>query len=171
MASVRRICSSLSRRHFSSVTGRPNPRIGLVKDRKTQGVETTRSKGTAPNARVPPPTTPPSETVEITPEIQRNNTLLAVALLCFCGSVTWYSLKVVGQSGSLDGSNEDPLAALKQEAEAAQEKKLRESQQMADAQEMIKQVQSGAYDPDKYEEEEEEELMNRRRKKPWWKFW
>ncbi|KAL7565303.1 hypothetical protein ACA910_014591 [Epithemia clementina (nom. ined.)] len=165
---IRRCSLSILRRRFSSVPP-SNARIGELKPRKP--TVTGASSASAPNARVPPPIAEPSEVVEITPEIQRNNVLVASFLLVFCGAVFMYSLRVVGQTGPLNGNDEDPVQALKKEAEAAQQKKLRESQDMVDAQEMIKKAE--AYDPDglaELEKEEEEEL-NRRRKKPWWKVW
>ena len=166
MSRTLRYGSSISRRSFST----SDARVGQLKVRKKGVPGSSGSAAAPPVSRVPPPITPPSEIVEITHEIQRNNLALAGTLIFFCGSVTWYSIYAVGRSASLDGNSEDPVAALQREAEAAQAKKLRENQEMADAEEMIKQAQSGAFDPDNFEGLEEE-ASAKRSKKAWWKFW
>jgi len=102
----------------------------------------------------------------ISPEIRTKNVALGTFLVAFCFGVAWYSRNAVGQAG---GDADDPLAALKEEAAAAQEKHDRENQSTDKATEMLKQFQSGEYDPDKYDELEEEE--EKPTKRPWWKLW
>jgi hypothetical protein len=107
------------------------------------------------------------DSASVSTEIKMKNAALATSLLAFCFGVAWYSMYAVGQAG---GGAEDPLAALVNEAASAQQKHEREERQANDANKMLKEFQSGGYDPDKYEEEEE--LMNSRNKKrPWYKFW
>ena len=101
---------------------------------------------------------------EVSGEVFRNNMLLAAGLVTFCGGVMWYSMHAVGQSGS---SADDPLAALKEEASEAQAARDKESRQSDEATAMLKQFESGAFDPDQVEEDDEDTKP----KKPWWKFW
>ena len=107
---------------------------------------------------------PIEEITEVSDAVVSKNFALAFLLLAFCGGVGFYSMNAVGQAGT---GEDDPLAALRQEAAAAQEKQDREN--MNDAEEIIKQFQAGDFDPDKYEELEEE--LENSKQRPWWKFW
>lgn len=100
----------------------------------------------------------------VTPETKMKNIALATTLSAFCVGVALYSMNAVGQAGS---GSDDPLAALRQEAAAAQEKHDRENRKTDDATEMLKQFRAGDYDPDKYDELDETEKP----KRPWWKLW
>ena len=77
-------------------------------------------------------------------------------------------MNAVGQAGT--AGSDDPLAALRQEAAAAQEEHAREEKSSGDATEMLKQFQAGDFDPDKYEDLEEEEQATGK-PRSWWKFW
>ena len=101
---------------------------------------------------------------EMSGEMFRNNILLATALASCFSVIMWYSMHAVGQSGS---SVDDPLAALKEEASEAQAARDKESRQSNEATDMLKQFESGAFDPDRLDEEEEVSKPE----KPWWKVW
>jgi len=112
------------------------------------------------------------ESVEIDQGIRLKNAGLAVGLLCFCFGVAYYSMQAVGQSAVGD-NEEDPLAVLKQEAVAAQEKRSQQEQSTKDQQEMMQKFQAGQFDPDQQELDELEagDGSAGNKKKPWWKFW
>lgn len=103
--------------------------------------------------------------------IRMKNAGMALTLLGFCFGVAIYSMNAVGQAGS--GGQDDPLAALKQEAAAAQEKLQRESQQTESTADMLQKFQAGDYDPDVLEQNELEQAQEEaaKKKKAWWKFW
>jgi hypothetical protein len=103
--------------------------------------------------------------IELSTEVHRNNFLLATGCVAFCGAIMWYSMYAVGQSG---GQADDPLAALKEEASAAQAIKDKESRNTDEATAMLKQFERGAFDPDQVDDDEESQPS---KKKPWWKVW
>ena len=109
------------------------------------------------------------EVIEINQTIRMKNYALAAVLVGFCVSVGMYSVQAVGQSGS--GDKNDPLAVLKQEAQAAQDKRSAEQQSVAEQQAMMRKFQAGQFDPDQQELEELEQAEGGSKKKPWWKFW
>jgi hypothetical protein len=106
------------------------------------------------------------DSASVSTEIKLKNAALATTLVAFCFGVAWYSTYAVGQAG---GGAEDPLAALRNEAAAAKEKQDRETRQASDANDLLKQFQSGGYDPDQYDEEQESN--SKKSNRPWYKFW
>lgn len=129
--------------------------------------------------------------------VKRNNFLLASALFTFCVSVAWYSMNAVGQADNRSTSNnindnssdtahdtDDPLAALRVEAQAAQDARGKQLEEAKEASAMLQQFDKGAFDPDRIDEEEEEllaeeeaaeeEKKKKNGKSSWWrwlKFW
>lgn len=102
--------------------------------------------------------------------IQIKNVVLASLLVAFCVGVATYSMNAVGQAGS--GGSDDPLAALKQEAAAAQVKSEQAALQTESTVDMLQQFQAGAYDPDRIDDDDENESIEKNEKKrAWWKFW
>lgn len=110
-----------------------------------------------------------AEMAIVSNETRLKNAAMASVLLAFCCGVTYYSMNAVGQAGT-SGAKDDPLAALREEAQAARDKQDRENQSTTDATEMLKQFQAGEYDPDKYENDGEDEKTSAS-KRPWWKIW
>ncbi len=104
------------------------------------------------------------QAVLVPPATHAKNAVMALSLLTFCCAVAWYSMNAVGQAASGD----DPLAALREEAAAAQERHEKEEKSTAESAEMLKKFQAGDFDPDKYEEDEAGE---QKPKRSWWKFW
>ena len=96
---------------------------------------------------------------EVTSETRLKNLALAVLLLTFCGSVTFYSMTAVGQAGSLE-----------EEAAAAQTKQARQEKSQEESNQLLEQFQRGELDPDRVEEEDELE-EEAPKKRPWWKIW
>jgi hypothetical protein len=108
----------------------------------------------------------PPDSASVSTEIKVKNAALAVSLMGFCVGVAWYSTYAVGQAG---GGAEDPLAALRNEAAAAQQKHEREERKASDAEDVLKQFHAGGYDPDLLEDQAEETIT--KKKRPWYKFW
>eukprot|EP00977_Amphora_coffeiformis_P013201 scaffold3405_cov167-Amphora_coffeaeformis.AAC.8 len=160
VSSAAKLRSSAVRRTFSSSNNKVPPNVGTIKRRSKPSPA--RAAPGSPEAEQEIMSASVSQ--EVTGEVVRNNVLLASALVAFCAGVMWYSMHAVGQSGS---SEDDPLAALKEEASAAQAARDNESRQSNEATDMLKQFESGAFDPDRLEEEEEAAKP----KKPWWKIW
>jgi hypothetical protein len=109
-------------------------------------------------------------TIALDNTIRMKNAGLGVILLGVCFGIMAYSMNAVGQAGS---GKDDPLAALKQEAAKAQEKKERVSQETESTADMLLKFQAGEYDPDVQEQEELEQAQEAatKQKKAWWKFW
>ena len=159
--SAARARSLVARRTFSTPSNsKVPPNVGTIKRRSKPAPG--RAAPGSPEAEQEFMNAPVSQ--EVSGEVFRNNVLLATSLVAFCGGVMWYSMHAVGQSGS---SEDDPLAALKEEASEAQAARDNESRQSNEATDMLKQFESGAFDPDRVEEEEEVAKP----KKPWWKVW
>lgn len=112
------------------------------------------------------------ESIEIDSTIRLKNAALAAVLFTFVFGVASYSMNAVGQSG-VSNDTTDPLAVLKQEAAAAQEKRSQQQESDQQQQELLKQFQAGQFDPDELElaELEAAEERGAAQKKPWWKFW
>lgn len=109
------------------------------------------------------------ETILVDDSIRMKNNVMGVALACFCVGVAWYSMNAVGQAGS---TSDDPLAALKQEAAAAQKVHDQQAATESNVTEMLEKFNKGEYDPDVQELNElEERQQQSQTKKPWWKFW
>lgn len=132
-----------------------------------------RNRSPAPSNRLasavsrPDPHEGVEETIVVSNDIRAKNAVMAASLMAFCFGVAWYSMSAVGQAGS--AGSDDPLAGLRQEAAAAQEKQDREEKGSGEATEMLKKFQAGQYDPDKYEDDVDVESEPKRG--PWWKFW
>lgn len=157
MFSSRRTLHQVARRSLSS-----NSRVGTVQKRAPSTTPPPTSKFPRHSELAAEQETP----VEVPVETRRANAALAASLGLFCLGVAYYSMNAVGQSGS---SPDDPLAQLKEEAAQAQQQQDKSQREQSQASEMLKQFQSGGFDPDKYEEMEEEAAASSR--KPWWKFW
>ena len=159
LSSTAKARSVAARRTFSSPSNKLPPNVGTI---------TRRSK---PSLGRPAPGSPEAEqefmsasvSQEVSGEMFRNNILLATACVATCAGIMWYSMHAVGQSGS---SQDDPLAVFKEEASEAQAARDNESRQSNEATDMLKQFESGAFDPDRLEDEEEVKP-----KKSWWKVW
>jgi hypothetical protein len=82
-------------------------------------------------------------------------------------------MHAVGQAGDSNSAEDDPLAALKQEAAQAQQVKDTQRRQEEETANMIQQFQSGELDPDQIDDAEldEYEKSLEKNRKPWWKFW
>eukprot|EP00527_Entomoneis_sp_CCMP2396_P009128 CAMPEP_0198137142 /NCGR_PEP_ID=MMETSP1443-20131203/677_1 /TAXON_ID=186043 /ORGANISM="Entomoneis sp., Strain CCMP2396" /LENGTH=164 /DNA_ID=CAMNT_0043798481 /DNA_START=22 /DNA_END=513 /DNA_ORIENTATION=- len=154
--------TAASRRHFSSGV-KNHPNVGVIARRKNPS--TSAEAAEAPVSKRVPPHQLPSEIVVISPEIRRNNILMGLALFATAGGIVAYSIIAVGQAGSSGDGGDDPLEVLKKEAAEAQGKKDQETKDLADTQAMVDKVQSGAYDPDNYEDMEEE--MEQKKKRIW----
>ena len=155
--------AAVSRRALSSSSSTKIPNVGTIKRRsKTPSMPSRAAPGT-PEAEQEFMSASVSQ--EVSGEVMRNNFLLAAALVTFCGGIMYYSMHAVGQSGA---SEDDPLAALKEEAAEAAAARDKESRQSDEATAMLKQFEKGAFDPDQLDEDEEEDVKP---KKPWWKIW
>jgi hypothetical protein len=144
---------------FSTVPLRIGSRILLAQRRMAS------SAAAKPVQRTPQGSPPfaAEETIEISTE---KNGAMAATLFSFCVGVAWYSMNAVGQAGT--AGSDDPLAALRQEAAAAQDKQDRQEKSTDEAAAMLKKFQAGDFDPDKVEDLEDEESKPKR---SWWKVW
>ena len=159
LLAARRSFASTTSKTTASTTNQQTPNVGTIIKRRKK--PTPVAPG-SPEAEQEFMSAPVSQ--EVSGEVFRNNMLLAAACVTFCTGVMWYSMHAVGQSGA---SADDPLAALKEEAAVAQAARDKESLQSNEASAMLKQFESGAFDPDQLDDEEEDVKP----KKPWWKFW
>lgn len=151
-----------TRRTFSSNNTKVPPNVGTIKRRSKPSSGPGRAAPGSPEAEQEIMSASVSQ--EVSGEVFRNNVLLATGLVAFCSGVMWYSMHAVGQAGA---SEDDPLAALKEEASEAQAARDKESRQSNEATDMLRQFERGAFDPDRVEEDEEDQKP----KKPWWKVW
>jgi hypothetical protein len=122
----------------------------------------------------------PSQDPEIDPLLNANsmavvprstvikNAVTAAVLLSVAFGIGAYSMNTVGQAGGQ--GEDDPLATLRQEAAVAQERVDRENEATEKTREMLGQFESGAFDPDRYEDVEAE-MERAKAKRPWWKVW
>jgi len=157
---------SLARRQLSSSDPSIASRVGVIKRRSKPGRKL--SPATEPKQQ-------PSEFIDpdspfVSTSTHAKNGVMAISLIGFCFGVAWYSMNAVGQAGS---SDDDPLSALKIEAEAARERKEKEGRDLEEATAMLKQLDAGQVDPDTYEDEEEAKISEgngKQKKRSWWKF-
>jgi len=122
---------------------------------------------------------PDVQFLEVTPKMKMANAALAVVLCGFVGGVWYYSMISVGsQQAGDDGSNTDPLAQLKLEAQEALDRQEKENKPDDRAKNLLEEFTRGDHDPDKAELDALEELeemdaadANNKKKKAWYKFW
>lgn len=159
------------------LTAKPTKKTPL-----SEGAATIRSKTGATPQKPPPPMTsanadwanPPDVTVEVTPQMKMNNSILAVLLMGFVGGVWYYSMTAVG---SQEKNSEDPLAQLKLEAQEAMDRQEKELRPEGKTKQLLQEFSRGDHDPDRAEVDaleeleklEEEEAASK--KKKWYKFW
>jgi hypothetical protein len=116
---------------------------------------------------------PPDVIVEVTPQMKRNNVILATLLCAFVGGIWTYSMNAVG---SQEQHSDDPLAQLKLEAQEAMDRQEKELNSEDKSKKLLEEFSRGEHDPDKAELDALEELEkmdaeDAKKQKKWYKFW